>query len=391
MPDENAAQHEFFFADETTRKDLILGPGSAPKLRPAQVTFNKNIKRLRQLQARMEDTKAAIEHKKIQFAGEVLPVLGEFNRTQIQWLHIMLDCHQDPRVGLGKVQSAKLMDIILDDFDSLGRNIHGVEPEEMDKLKDRIDDILGPDEEDDYEDEDDAELKSAVMEMMGDFMGMQGLDVDFTGVDPEDFDGMEARVEDAMNRAGHPPPKPRKPSSKKAAAADERLRKQREKEQAKLRDFKSLFKSLAKAMHPDLVTDPVDKEHREDWMKRLTSAYESQDLHGMLTIEMEWLGSESQDLAKASDQKLAIYSELLREQILEAEEQVRLLMREDPFMAFQVDHSHGPPSAANLCPLITADTDRLTRQIQKITKQGKGIKKFLGDLIRSRQQSYYYF
>lgn len=77
----------------------------------------------------------------------------------------------------------------------------------------------------------------------------------------------------------------------KAALERERLR--QETEEAKARDFKSLYKQLAKVLRPDLETDPVLKAHKEVSMKRSTTARANGDLRDMLAIEMEWLGEKS--------------------------------------------------------------------------------------------------
>jgi hypothetical protein len=55
-------------------------------------------------------------------------------------------------------------------------------------------------------------------------------------------------------------------------------------------EIKSLFRSLAKAFHPD--KEPLEhlKEEKTDIMKKITAAYENQDLYGLLKLEKEHLG-----------------------------------------------------------------------------------------------------
>lgn len=52
-------------------------------------------------------------------------------------------------------------------------------------------------------------------------------------------------------------------------------------------------------------------------MQRLTAAHSSGDLHAMLAIEIEWLGEEANNLTSATDDKLNIYSMVLKEQLAE--------------------------------------------------------------------------
>jgi hypothetical protein len=55
-------------------------------------------------------------------------------------------------------------------------------------------------------------------------------------------------------------------------------------------EIKTLFRQLAKAFHPD--KEPLEhlKEEKTSLMKKITAAYENQDLHGLLRLEKEHLG-----------------------------------------------------------------------------------------------------
>ena len=104
-----------------------------------------------------------------------------------------------------------------------------------------------------------------------------------------------------------------------------------EQEDAKKQDFKSLYKQLAKVLHPDLETDPQLKQHKEIWMKRLTGAYAAGDLRELLQIEMEWLGEEATNLATASDRKLMVYCGVLKQQIADLKLQTDWLLNEPQY------------------------------------------------------------
>ena len=170
----------------------------------------------------------------------------------------------------------------------------------------------------------DSEDFERMRDMVEDMASAMGVDLDLSDLDVNgDPEEMEALLKDrlaAAMDAGEQSNKPKKPR-KKSKAQLEKEHKQQEREEAKKRDFKSLFKQLAKALHPDLETDPLMKEHKEVWMKRLTSAYEAGDLRDMLQIEMEWLGEEATNLSQAGDEKLKVYCEVLKEQIAEMRQQ----------------------------------------------------------------------
>ncbi len=58
-------------------------------------------------------------------------------------------------------------------------------------------------------------------------------------------------------------------------------------------------------------------------MKELTAAYESKNLHALLSLELKWIYKESSHLETLADDKLSVYLQLLKEQVnnLEYEKQ----------------------------------------------------------------------
>jgi len=53
------------------------------------------------------------------------------------------------------------------------------------------------------------------------------------------------------------------------------------------KSLNSIYKQLVKAFHPDLEQDAEQKNRKEELMKRVTCAYEKDDLHTLLAIENE--------------------------------------------------------------------------------------------------------
>lgn len=57
-------------------------------------------------------------------------------------------------------------------------------------------------------------------------------------------------------------------------------------------------------------------------MKELTAAYESKNLHALLTLELRWIHKENDHLESLSEEKLAIYLAILKEQARDLEQEV---------------------------------------------------------------------
>lgn len=124
---------------------------------------------------------------------------------------------------------------------------------------------------------------------------------------PEENEGPKSEPEGAAETEDTPPPSPR---------ATER-------EEARKRTTVSIYKQLAKALHPDLEQDPAMRERKHTLMQELTKAHREGDLHTLLRLELEWIKREEGDLERLGDEKLAIYSELLEEQVADLQEEIR--------------------------------------------------------------------
>jgi len=152
-------------------------------------------------------------------------------------------------------------------------------------------------------------------------------DLDIHG-DPAELERkLQERFEATMHEAQQQSSSSSQSRSQKPTKAQlERKKEQQETEEAKKRDLKSLYKQLAKVLHPDLDTDPVRKLQKEEWMKRLTTAHALGDLRELLSIEMEWLGVEASNLTSATDEKLKVYCTVLKEQIAEIKMQMHFIL-----------------------------------------------------------------
>ena len=377
------SQTEFPFADEVGKPSLVLGDNGKAPLRPSQVAFNKALKSLQKTREHLERQKSVSEDNHERFQKFILPAQIEFTRARLEWIFSACDFLKDPKNGLGPVQRQKFLDVILTAREEIELEGEGCTWEELEELCQRVDELLGPEveeEEDDGDSSGEDDDNRTVMEKAEQMLRGQGLDIDLAGLEPNDFDTISARIRAAMEKAAKK--KAGKRAAKHTAAAKERERKAREKEQAKLRDFKSLFKSLAKAMHPDLVIEPEAKEHREQWMKRLTAAYEKKDLHAMLTIEMEWLGTESKDLEAASDEKLKMYTRLLREQTRELEFELHSLLHADPLYYFNLSRGLGTVSPEIAAGRLRNEARFFSEDAAILKAGGKDAKKLVVERLR---------
>lgn len=355
---------------------LTISGSGKQSLSPAQVEFNKRMKALEKQRANHERQRARLDKDLHLCITELMPLAEATNRAERDLIFSAVKARASMKLTpkrnkwLGDLISGKAADLLADPI--------GLSPEEIGQLEALIKE-LGPSFLDEERREMDLEEFDELRDIMEDMARQAGVELDLSDIDlhgdPVEVERqlqerLAAAGEEFRNAAnGKAPSGKRKRKPSRAELERERLRE--EVEQAKSRDLKSLYKQLAKVLHPDLETDPILKEHKESWMKRLNTAQAGGDLRDMLAIEMEWLGEESGNLAKASDEKLRIYSMVLKEQLDDLREQTHMLIHEpkyDPLLRFM-----GPfgsrPNPSVIKPGLLDEISRL-EEMTEILRQG---------------------
>ena len=104
-------------------------------------------------------------------------------------------------------------------------------------------------------------------------------------------------------------------------------------------------------------------------MQELTAAYRNNDLHTLLRLELVWIQREEGDVARLTEEKLAIYNVVLKEQVVALERELSQLPchpRYQPIVALNgpfgvLLETDGPAEARLLDKMIAAMEGTLTR------------------------------
>ncbi len=300
-----------------------------------QLEFNRLMKRLENARTKHAREQVRLDQVLDLCIRELMPLIEDLHRANRDLVFAgklamdTLKLTKKRRQWFADLLSGKASDLLTDSA--------GLGGGDLERLQAIVDE-LGPCLMDQRAKEDEEADFDFLRAMMEEAARNAGVDLDLSDLDlrgdPAEFERQlherMGSASEAFQRAGEQTktaPRRRKPTK----AQLEKERRLREQEEAKTRDFKTLFKQLAKALHPDLEIDPVLKQHKEIWMKRLTTAYASGDLHDMLQIEMEWLGEEAGNLANAGDAKLKIYCTVLKEQIANLRHQTEMLPEEPQY------------------------------------------------------------
>jgi hypothetical protein len=296
---------------------LILSAQSGQVLTKAQRTFNRLVAKVEKLRARLEQEGRRLDAALAYFAREIHPRLqrqAELRRDLVRALAPFLD---DPRLK-SKKDRALLRGILRNQLDLLGGTDEGLAAADLRALFERLH----------GESLADAEARefTVAKEMMEEMFGDLGVDIDFSTLKP----GMsEAEIAAALaGQFGQP----RSPAAEPGGSGAEPSRpdkrqlareaRERAAEELRQKTLSSIYKQLAKALHPDLEPDLGRRQRKVALMQELTTAYRASDLSTLLRLELEWLHREEADAARLTGEKLTIFNAVLREQAQELEQEL---------------------------------------------------------------------
>lgn len=155
---------------------------------------------------------------------------------------------------------------------------------------------------------------------------MMGVDVDINGFNQNmSEEEMARRMHEMKSKMRNQEAAKRQRASSSTKKETKQQVKERLAKEARDKSMSTIYKGLAKILHPDLEQDESKKGEKEELMKEVTSAYQNKDLHTLLKLELRILHSDEPHLDKLSNEKIKAYNELLREQIEELDIQKQQL------------------------------------------------------------------
>ena len=309
-------------------RSLTIRPTAERPLSKDERAFNRAVAKVQALRARFDEEKRRLDRALVFEATELRPRLERVSALRTALVRGFAPFLDDRR--LKPAQKKTLRAILKEQLDEIFSHIRSPDVD-LKALFERLHGIG-------YAEALQGELEEARSDMAAIFDEL-GVNVDVPELDPdmseEDLAAAAARLADGMRRA-------EEQRTGQAASPWKTKREQREEERARrleqLRkeNIGAVYKRLAKALHPDLEADPVEREKKSRAMQEVTTAYARADLHALLCLELEWIEGAGLDAARLGAEKLRAHVELLKEQAsaLEAEcYQLRLHPRYAPLIA----------------------------------------------------------
>jgi hypothetical protein len=304
-------QGEIFSEKNRTQKQsLVISTKDKKTLSKNQLAFNKLTERIERLQKEIAKKHRLFDAAINLYSEKYHPAQRELIQQKRQALGILWNHYKSKKLSATDQRHLKeLLKEYLQDFISLTHE----KPD--DELKKIFKELEG-------ESFEKFEKRTSALQkmMMQEMFDQMDVDIDLNEVDANDTESLQQKLAEAKEKL-------QEREEKQAAQREKRKQKKnktkaglaKETEAIKTNELKqknisTIYKQLAKLFHPDLEQDEIKKAEKEILMKELTVAYESKDLHALLTLELKWINKEHDHLENLSDEKLAVYLQILREQ-----------------------------------------------------------------------------
>ncbi len=86
---------------------------------------------------------------------------------------------------------------------------------------------------------------------------------------------------------------------------------------------RSIYRKLASALHPDREPDAARKAHKTTLLQRANKAHAEQDLHTLLSLQLEIAMIDTAQLAGMADAQFKVFSAALKRQLREVEHKIQ--------------------------------------------------------------------
>lgn len=283
-----------------------------------KATFDRLRRKIEGLQHKIQETEKQYEQALQLYHSHLAPKEKQIIDLITQFIVKVREITRDPK-ALNKRERAALKDLLQDDLDILTSMVF---PTDLhDEVKSLYKELHNESVEKSLQDGF-SDLKNQLCEE-GITQEEDWADLDFGNSWQDIFKNLGQTIfEKNLHEDQHSNSSPPKPKTKKELLKEEKAR---QIEEWKNKGIGAIYKRLAKVLHPDLEQDAEKRIEKDLLMKRLTIAYEQRDLLVLLELESKWLDHLGKDSETSTQEKLTVYNSLLKDQIQDLEDELRLI------------------------------------------------------------------
>ncbi len=350
MPKKKIAQIIPEVPNDVTSFVPVIGKNKEKILSKNEEDFNKKIKRIESLKAELNQINVQIDGARQRIVSDLFPMIAQIKEKQKKYILILDAAYES---GFFKKKDGEtLMEHILELCnDLLSREEmpedENAEDEEIVKIKNKYDTLF-------YSEGEKEMIDQTAKEMLSKLFGID-IDLDEMKKDPEGYlERKQKSIEEEQNTF-----REQQQNRKKTKKQLEKEQKIDEDKKVLAKDIRTIYTALAKELHPDLEKDEQERLRKTEMMKRVTVAYEKNDLFELLRLQLEYQ-IQHERIESLVEEQLSRYNQLLQTQINELENAKREII------------GWGSPIAAiyqKFCGKSPQMADRAFRQEKAIAQQ----------------------
>jgi hypothetical protein len=288
---------------------LIISKAGKKTLSKNQQEFNKLTLRIEKLQKEIEKKQDKFDLAMKMYGTDLYPLKAALLAERRENLIILWGHYKAKRLAQKDQQALK--QIIREQLQEIFAAL-------TDRPDDTIKQIFNELEGEDYDKVLEKEKEEAKKNMKA---ALKKAKVDLSDIDANDLDALQQKIfehnakmteqhEEKINTKNQ-----FQKEKRKSAKQIEAEKIQEAADELKKKNIGSIYKQLAKLFHPDLEQNEERKAEKMLLMQELTAAYEAKNLHALLTLELKWIHKENDHLESLTEEKLAIYLQILKEQV----------------------------------------------------------------------------
>lgn len=305
----------------------IVGKKEKSALTHNHRTFNRLIKTLKDLQLEQEATNRDLDIALQFYYTDIKPDEAVLLQCGMERIKIAYQFYKAPQKF--SKNELKTFKIWLAEEVSQFCKMH--EPHELpDEIKEIFKELNGTDYKDIFTEESE-EVRNRIQEEFKE----AGIDVDLSDIDVND--PQEEIMRKVFLKLGQAKSEQQESGrqAKKTKKQLEKELKEQQFEETQAKSLNSIYKQLARVLHPDLEQNLEQRAWKEELMKKLTTAYKNHDLYSLLAIEMEWMNHSAGKMQSQNDEELKTYNTILRDQAKELQIAIDMLAMHPRYMPIQ--------------------------------------------------------
>jgi hypothetical protein len=298
---------------------LVPVPTADRPLTKAQETFRTLLTRLETLRESVDAEEAELDATLRFYAAEIVPRVARRVALQKEFVRALAP-YLNPAFFPRKPERLELREFMHELLDEIAKTEQGLTDDDLREIYGTVHSVG-------YDERERKTLES-VKQGLAEMFAEAGLQADFSELDSatteadflaraEELTARVRKLKQAEDDAAHCG------DTVHHSSGDEELRAA---EEARKRSIATIYKQLARILHPDLERDSERQKQKVALMQELTVAFRQNDLHTLLRLEVEWIEQEGSDVERLTEEKLGVYNQILSGQVEGLERRLRDLV-----------------------------------------------------------------